>query len=87
MADQMPWNQESVKDELPFSQFLEALTYIQEQVLPIEDDVNPNLHMVGCTANLCYLESKTGKAYVANLGDSRSMHGKLNTDTKDFRVT
>ena len=33
------------------------------------------------------METKTGKAYVANLGDSRSMHGLMNPEEKDFRIT
>ena len=32
------------------------------------------LEFVGCTANVCYLENETGKAYVANLGDSRAVY-------------
>ena len=31
---------------------------------------------MGCTANVCYIEKSTGKAYIANLGDSRSVYCK-----------
>ena len=34
------------------------------------------VQLTGCTANVCYIEKSTGKAYVANLGDSRSVYCK-----------
>ena len=37
---------------------------------------------VGCTANVCYIEQASGKAYVANLGDSRSV--SCNTNAADY---
>ena len=43
-------------------------------MLPQGDKVNEILDFMGCTANICYIENKSGKVYCANLGDSKAMH-------------
>ena len=65
----------------------------EEEFLPKLKQMSHNfeeksLDFVGCTANICYLENKTGKAIVANLGDSRavSCQKSIREGSSDFEV-
>ena len=39
----------------------------------------------GCTACVCFIDKYTNKAYVANLGDSRALYTKANTEYLDLK--
>ena len=41
---------------------------------------------LGCTANLVYIDTTSGKAFIANLGDSRSMYCKFDKGRKKSQV-
>lgn len=63
-----------------FKNYILKLVQIQEKILPRGSRVNPLLDFMGCTANVCYIQRKSGKVFVANLGDSKAMHFQKESD-------
>ena len=57
-----------------FSNYIKKLIQLQEKIFPIGNKVNPILDFVGTTANICYIQRTTNRAFICNLGDSKTMH-------------
>ena len=57
-----------------FQNYLIKLIELQKNIFPRGNCNNIQLDFMGCTANICYLQSRTNKVFTANLGDSMTMH-------------
>lgn len=54
--------------------------------MPRGERANPVLDFMGTTANMCYIHRKSGKFFIANLGDSMSMQFSSGGEGKGPKV-
>ena len=74
------WNQDNL------NKLLGQLQGLDHEFYNLNQENIHRLRKTGCTANIVYLDSTSGKAFVANLGDSRCMFCEYDKKTRRAHV-